>query len=213
MLMRPASPAFPSELAGAELAAKTECANLFTDMLGLEYRIKDLESGDKDLSLVLSREQLSDAVGDLDVDLEQSRITLKAQLRLQGSVVQCDGWLRGELVLPCQRCLEPARVPVELRLHTVFTPSSHGADSSARDDDEDVDEDLDYAHHDGETVDLWPILREDLILAIPITVRCQEECRGLCPTCGKNRNLTSCDCKPAPSLSPFAELNKIKLST
>ena len=76
------------------------------------------------------------------------------------------------------------------------------------------DEDVDYAHHDGETVNLWPLLREDLILAVPITVLCKEDCRGLCPSCGIDLNTSTCDCQPAAgSLSPFAGLRSIKLPT
>jgi len=178
-------------------------------MLELEYRIKDLELGDKDVSLALSSEQISDAVGDLDVELSRSAITLSGQLRLQGSVVQLDGLLRGQLVLPCQRCLEPASVPIEMQLNTVYTPASEKRSSDEASDDEDVD----YAHHDGETVDLWPLLREDLILAVPITVLCKEDCRGLCPSCGVDRNTTRCDCPTEGSLSPFAGLRSIKLPT
>jgi uncharacterized protein len=178
-------------------------------MLGLEYRIKDLESGDKDLAVSLSSEQIADAVEDLGVDLANSALALSGHLHLQASVVQVDGELRGRLVLPCQRCLEPATVPVEIRLHKIYTAAADRKDRDAALDDEDVD----YAHHDGETVDLWPVLREDLILAVPITVLCQEDCRGLCPSCGIDRNRTSCNCQPELAQSPFTALRSIKLQT
>jgi len=181
-------------------------------MLGLEYRIKDLESDDKEVSLPLSSDQIADAVEDLGVDLSRSAITLSARLHLQGTVVQVDGELRGQLVLSCQRCLEPATVPVEMRLHKIYSAAPEpddARDSDAATDDEDVD----YAHHDGETVDLWPVLREDLILTVPITVLCQEDCQGLCPSCGIDRNRASCDCQPEHTESPFAALRSIKLPT
>lgn len=178
-------------------------------MLSLEYRIKDLESGDKDVSLALSSEQIADSVGDLDVDLANTEIALSAHLHLQATVVQVDGELRGKLVLPCQRCLELATVPVEMRLHKIYTAATEKRDSDAAVDDEDVD----YAHHDGDTVDLWPVLREDLILTVPITVLCQEDCLGLCPSCGIDRNRASCDCESKHRQSPFAGLRSIKLPT
>lgn len=180
-------------------------------LLGLEYRIKDLESGDKDISLSLSSEHLQDAVGDLDADLSGSSARIEARLYMHGSVVQCDGWLRGQLLIPCQRCLEPAPIPVEVRLHTVYSAASSA--SSGKNADSVDDDDVDYAHHDGETVDLWPLLREDLILSVPITVLCKEDCRGLCPTCGVDRNTTLCACQPSAALSPFAGLRSLKLPT
>lgn len=183
-------------------------------MLGLEYRIKDLESDDKELSIPLSREHLSDALGDFEPNLDECSATISGTLSKQSSVVQCDGWLRGQLALACQRCLEPTRLPLDVRLHTLYTPAGQGAGEPTEASDEDVDDDdLDYAHHNGETVDLWPVVRESMILAVPITVLCKEDCRGLCPSCGVDRNTTECSCKPAAPLSPFAALKDLKLPT
>jgi uncharacterized protein len=102
-------------------------------------------------------------------------------------------------------------VSVALHVNTVYTPATakRNAESDATVDDEDVD----YAHHDGEIVDLWPSLREDIILAVPISVVCKQDCRGLCPSCGVDRNLATCDCETATPLSPFAGLRSIKLPT
>jgi uncharacterized protein len=185
-------------------------------MIGLEYRIRDLENGDKDISLSLSGEQLTDALHDLGVDLQRSAATVTAQLIKLGNTVQCNGSVGGALTLQCQRCLEPAQLPLDVKLHTIYTegPGTAAAslDGEAVADETDV-EDVDYAHHDGDIVDLWPLLREELILSLPLTVLCREDCRGLCPTCGIDLNTSSCTCQPAPPLSPFAGLRSIKLPT
>ncbi len=56
-------------------------------------------------------------------------------------------------------------------------------------------------------------MRDEILLALPINPLCQESCRGLCPVCGGNRNLTACTCKSevAPAAA-FAALGKLKLS-
>lgn len=62
-----------------------------------------------------------------------------------------------------------------------------------------------------ETVDVTPDIREDVLLALPAYPVCREECRGLCPTCGKNLNSGSCSCQPPGSLR-WGSLDGLKLS-
>ncbi len=47
-------------------------------------------------------------------------------------------------------------------------------------------------------LDLAPMIREELILAVPDYVLCREECQGLCAQCGQDLNVARCDCRPAP---------------
>jgi uncharacterized protein len=174
----------------------------------LAYRLSDIESAGVQAHAPLSQERLKEALGDLGADVPRCSATLDAQLSKQKQTVLCSGQLRGSLTLPCQRCLEAAKVEVDAPLHTVFTPAPGDVDVTDAADDAD---DVDYAHHDGETVDLWPTVREQLILAVPMSVLCKEDCRGLCPSCGVDRNTTSCDCQPAPPLSAFSALRGVKL--
>ena len=60
-------------------------------------------------------------------------------------------------------------------------------------------------------MDLEAIIREQIILMVPLKPLCREDCRGLCPNCGANLNLESCDCKTDKSDSPFAQLAKLKI--
>ena len=52
------------------------------------------------------------------------------------------------------------------------------------------------AYYDGDRLDLGEMIREQLFLSVPLKRLCREDCRGLCPTCGVNRNRTPCDCPP-----------------
>ena len=63
----------------------------------------------------------------------------------------------------------------------------------------------------GETVDLEAIIREQIILMVPLKPLCQEDCRGLCPICGANFNRETCSCQVEKSDSPFAQLAKLKV--
>jgi len=184
-------------------------------MTELSFRLKDLEHKDKHIDCALGPELIVDALSDLEVDAKHSSLHLTADLNKHNVTVLCSGSLTGELLLPCQLCLGPARVVVDQRLHTVFVPPSSAiaereGEASDEDGADDVD-DVDYAHHDGETLDLLPIVREYIILSVPITVHCKEDCRGLCPLCGADKNQGDCACQPVGKLSPFSALRDVKL--
>ncbi|HMU38587.1 MAG TPA: DUF177 domain-containing protein [Pseudomonadota bacterium] len=178
------------------------------------YRLKDLENKERHMDCQLDRSLVESALSDMDVDLANSLVRLTADVSCHNVTALCTGQLTGVIRIPCQRCLGPAEVFVQQPLHTVFVPPSAAIDQDDKagtDEDFSDEDDLDYAHHDGEVVDLTPILREYLVLAIPITVYCKEDCRGLCPSCGADRNLGDCSCQPAPKMSPFATLRDMKL--
>lgn len=85
----------------------------------------------------------------------------------------------------CRRCLTPVAVPVAADIGALFA--------------EDALDDPDaYPLPPRATeVDLRPAVREELALAAPGYVVCREDCRGLCPRCGKDLNAGPCGCGPA----------------
>lgn len=180
-------------------------------MTELSYRLKDLDNSQVDINTPLSPELLRDAVGDMDAELDGCAVTLKAELSKHNTTVQCVGQMKGVLTLPCHRCLSPARVPLDIPVHTIFAPPSKiQVEDTTADPDPDED-DLDYAHHDGEIVDLAPIMREYIILAVPLRILCKDDCLGLCAQCGTDRNVAACSCSPVPSIGPLAALKNVKL--
>lgn len=88
----------------------------------------------------------------------------------------------------CRRCLVPVEVPVTADIGALFTREA------------DAVEDPDSYPLPGQAVevDLRPAVREELALAVPRYVVCREDCRGLCPQCGKDLNAGPCGCAPAP---------------
>jgi uncharacterized protein len=57
-----------------------------------------------------------------------------------------------------------------------------------------TEDELDLSVFDGEAIDLDELVREELLLAVPTHLLCQENCKGVCPTCGVDRNTTDCVC-------------------
>jgi uncharacterized protein len=89
----------------------------------------------------------------------------------------------------CRRCLAPVRVPVELQLGALFSKEPGAED----------DPDTYPVAPDATAIDVRPAVREELLLALPQYVVCREDCRGLCPQCGKDLNAGPCDCAPTPT--------------
>jgi uncharacterized protein len=90
--------------------------------------------------------------------------------------------------------LKPVDVPVnaEFRLEYV-TPEAYAASSAA----ELEERDMSLSVFDGDAIDIDELVVEQLLLALPSRILCQEDCKGLCPVCGNNRNLKECSCESA----------------
>jgi uncharacterized protein len=72
-----------------------------------------------------------------------------------------------------------------------------------------AEDDLDLYSYEDEEVDLTPLFRDQVILAVPFAPLCKEDCKGLCPQCGADRNHETCDCKP-PVDPRWAALQTLK---
>ena len=81
---------------------------------------------------------------------------------------------------------------------------------SSDDERELAEEDVDISYYRDDQIDLTELLREQFYLAVPMKPLCREDCRGLCPSCGTNRNTGTCQCQPAETVDErLAPLRKI----
>jgi uncharacterized protein len=74
---------------------------------------------------------------------------------------------------------------------------------------QDEDNEMPEGLFEGLVIDLRVLIRQSAILNAPLNVLCREDCKGLCPSCGKNRNLISCDCSFEATNRPFASLPEL----
>lgn len=147
-----------------------------------------------------------------EIALEDEQATLVSGVRAWGRASRKDGEVRvrGSLQtsveLSCDRCLGPVPVPVNVDFVANFArPGDPTAEAS-----ELQDEDLEFSVYDGDSVDLDEIVREQILLALPARQLCRDDCRGLCPACGKNLNTESCDCARHETDPRWAALADIK---
>jgi uncharacterized protein len=138
---------------------------------------------------------LHEDINQLDPDLTPiSTLDGNVQMIRTGDGIFVIGKLHCSLEMNCSRCLEPFALPLQLNLEEEFRPLIDivtGARLPQTQDDEPatlIDE-----HH---ILDLSEVVRQDILLAIPVSPVCRSKCAGLCLTCGKNLNDGPCDCKP-----------------
>lgn len=146
--------------------------------------------------------------------------SLSLDLYSEGSHVFASGRIAGHVVVACSRCIEPVKLAFDEQVRVTFLPQAElpapddddGPASAAAEEDEGVaitEDDLDLFGYDGEVIDLEPLAREQFVLAVPFAPLCSEDCRGLCPQCGTNRNQSSCSCE-APGDPRLAGLKALK---
>jgi uncharacterized protein len=144
----------------------------------------------------------------------------EVDLYVEGENVFARGRLRGAFTVACSRCVGPAEIDLDEDLAVTFLPRAQlpeEVDEDAADGPEGeepaefAEDDVDVFPYEGEAVDLEPLLRERLILAVPFAPLCREGCKGLCPTCGTDRNQASCGCDARPVDPRLAALKDLKV--
>lgn len=141
---------------------------------------------------------------EVDLYMEDKNVFVRGQL---------DGWVE----VACSRCVGPVKLVVSEPIAVTFLPHAQVA---AEEDEEPAgdevepasfdEDDLDVYSYEGDEVDLAPLLREQIILAVPFAPLCSEDCKGLCPVCGIDLNTGSCTCDRTPIDPRWAALKNLK---
>ena len=173
----------------------------------------------KDLALhpIDFAEELQSSVFDWGDDTRQ-RTLLKANGRAElmeehhgkHKIIK-DIRLRGRLSagfeLSCARCLEPVAQEVRREFELLYRPL--GADAG-REELSVTDAEAEIGYYQGEGILLEDVLREQVLLALPLKVTCREDCKGLCPHCGKNLNREQCSCATLVEDPRWSALKEIR---
>jgi uncharacterized protein len=133
-----------------------------------------------------------------------------------GEDAYLEGETQGALELTCGRCLTRYREPIRERFRLVLEPAGsrvpadpEGAAALARDG-LFLSDELESGWFRGSEIDLGSFFQELIALAFPVQPVCREDCRGLCPRCGVDRNAESCECPELRPDSPFAALQALR---
>ena len=121
--------------------------------------------------------------------------------------IRLAGKFATSLELSCARCLEPVVQDVNRSFDLLYRPQ--GADAGQEEISVTTAE-AEIGYYQGDGLLLEDALREQVLLTVPLKVICREDCKGLCPTCGKNRNLESCSCVQPHEDPRWAGLKEIR---
>ena len=105
--------------------------------------------------------------------------------------IRLRGRLTAGLELQCARCVEPVRQDIAREFELLYRPL--GTDAG-RDELSVTDAEAEIGYYQGDGILLEDVLREQVLLALPLKVTCRDDCKGLCPHCGTNLNEAQCSC-------------------
>ena len=121
--------------------------------------------------------------------------------------IRIRGRLKVRMRSECDRCLEPAEFPVESTFDLYYRPATE----VAREEELEIDAgEAEIAFYEGSGIELKDVLREYVLLAMPMQRICRPDCLGICPVCGQNRNLVQCACELKPLDDRWAALKKLQ---
>ncbi len=130
-----------------------------------------------------------------------SEVKVEGDLTNNGRVLKIKGVIHATAKYQCSYCLEDFVTETDIPFSEDYQENSS----------EDIDEEADLAYYNGDEIDIADLVRESVILAEPLKIVCSKSCRGLCPQCGTNLNLTKCSCNDQvidPRLAVLGQLLK-----
>ena len=153
-----------------------------------------------------------------EFDFSDSGMTQSAPMTTEGTAeilphsgeeVRVQGKAQTVLSAECDRCLTPTTFPVDTSFDLFYKPAtelSGAADEIALDEGE-----AEIGFYEMPGLVLEDILREQVLLQIPMQKLCSEGCKGICPVCGANRNEVSCHCEVHPGDDRWAALQSVHI--
>jgi uncharacterized protein len=149
------------------------------------------------------------AVRDLDIsarveglDNGAAAVAVDAPVHLVGTLERIGEGVvvRGTVHAPwqgaCSRCLQPVTGEIDVHVDELFESAPLAGETYQLDDD---------------VLDLLPLVRDVLLLELPTAPLCREDCAGICPQCGADRNTTKCACRSDESDPRWAALRSLEL--
>lgn len=182
----------------------------------MEIFIKDIPTEGLDLhfdskSDIWFRDVLTESLSEMRQKEDHGRADFR--LVRTGGNVDCAGNLACDCHPTCSRCLKVFSQPIDIPLHLTLAPLYEEPRQLEMDHKEEVElvkEDLNFCFYDGDSFNLSEMIREQIILELPLQPLCGEACKGLCPHCGHDLNCGSCHCRPEQTDARWAPLKSLK---
>jgi len=143
----------------------------------------------------LQLESTIEALGIDDPRLPAGPVAVDARLEALSDGVVVHGTVTARGHGECRRCLSRLEGPFEVTVHELYQVRI-------------TDPDAFPLEHD--QLDLRPMVREALLLDAPVNPLCRDDCAGICPTCGIDRNTAACSCEVLVTDDRWAALDALR---
>ena len=120
-------------------------------------------------------------------------VKVEGRFYYNGASIEAKGTITFAYSTECDRCGEIYSKQMMIDFNEIFTNEAT----------EDIES---YPIVNAENIDFLPLVQDNILSSISISRLCSEDCKGICPYCGKNKNLTTCSCTPEDDNNPFAVL-------
>ena len=172
--------------------------------------MKEIPGGGLDVFATKGRASIPRILDGMNLSPLTSLLLTSAELTLsvENGDIFAEGSFEAEGEAACDRCSDPVSARFGKSFHTVLVP--RGDEPEKSDPVELRAEDLEVGYYDGKGVEVNDIFWEQVALELPVKIVCSEECKGICPMCGVNRNRESCSCEGNPKPGPFDVLKNLK---
>jgi len=163
-----------------------------------KVKVSGLKDGSNQIRFELSPQDM-DIKPDHGCNLSLNRdVIAELDLLKQGTRVYVSGTVNFRAEMNCSVCAEPFRRESTEELYVEFErgqPSTPGRIHELGEDD------LVRTFYSEDELNLMPVIRDTILLSIPIAPRCRSECKGICPECGENLNQGDCACGKTAAVS------------
>ena len=170
----------------------------------MRIELENLEGGKGDFAHVYKPDDLNPV--DERISLS-GPATVSGKVWLAGNEVFVNGHVETRAKVECDRCLQPVETPVNTDFDLEYiTGSEYESNGMAV---ELTEAELSVSVFDGEAIDVDEIVKEQVVLAVPTRMLCREDCKGICPECGTDRNTGDCNCTTNDIDPRWAALKKL----
>jgi uncharacterized protein len=128
------------------------------------------------------------------IEIENVSTPIRARIRIEklGAEVVVRGDIKTGIKFQCSRCLKDFYRDYVIPVNAVYHPVEELKEEEYH---EVTNEELDTDFYRGEELDLLGVLKEQVMLVMPMKPLCAESCKGICPVCGADLNVDTCACR------------------
>jgi uncharacterized protein len=168
--------------------------------------------------LELRKVQFATSFAPGQIDFLDERLRQRQPIEVRGSAelaeataeIRVTGHIAGALEEDCDRCLEPVALPFDGNFQLSYLPAGEDV---IGDEHELQSDDTSVGFYEGAGLELADVVREQVLLWLPMHCLCQPDCQGICPDCGQNRNQVNCGCRSERVDARWEALRKLRSGT